>query len=326
MKHVQHIIKNKKNLDIRWEIIRAIRDFFWQEEFFDVETPNMLRLPGQEPYLDPIKTIIHNERGEKFQAYFHTSPEYTMKKMLAAGYEKIFSITKCYRDYESFGGYHHPEFTMLEWYRVEENYTKIMDDIEKLFLYISNRIGSNIDTTFLRISMRDLWEKYVGISLDLCLSADELFHVSKQKGYNPSDDERYEDLFFRIFLNEIEPKLATLGNVIVFDYPAQLASLSRLSKRDNRYAERFEVYIHGIEIANAFSELTDEVEQKKRLEEEKCLRVSLRKDIFDIDDEFLAAVGIMPDSAGIALGVDRLVQVFIGCKNINDVLPLSIEK
>lgn len=347
MSHVTHLAKNKATLELRSQIIRLIREYFWSHEFLEVETPLILRLPGQEPYLTPMPIAIHNERGEEFKGYLHTSPEYTMKKMLAGGFEKIFSICKCFRDHESFGGAHNPEFTMIEWYRTSEDMFVLMQDVEELIAYVVKKLEKlKIENwklfenyklkigNFRRVHMRDLWEECMGINLDDYLNREKMFELCVQKKYNATTDESYEDLFFRIFLNEIEPKLADMGTVIVHHYPAQMAALSRLSPDDPRYAERFEVYVNGVELANAFSELTDADEQLRRLQEEQTLRRSMGKDVYDIDTEFVEALKTMPSSAGIALGVDRLVQVFAtlqqgsgqGCKNIDNVLSLPASK
>ncbi len=337
MPHVQHIANHKQHLDLRWQIIRLVREFFWSENFTEVETPLILRLPGQEPYLSPMKLQMHNEKGESFPGYLHTSPEYTLKKMLGAGYEKIFSLGKVFRDNESFGGTHNPEFTMIEWYRANTNFYKIMDDCEKLFKYLSEKLETRnlklaSETTtnnfqfpisnFKRIHMRDLWKKYAGVNLDEYLTRDSMWMLCAQKRYKPAPTESYEDLFFRIFLNEIEPHLGIDHPVIVHHYPLPMAALAKKSDTNHGYAERFELYAGGNELANAFSELTDPQEQLLRLQKEQEERRALGKDVYDIDMEFIEALRTMPPSAGIALGIDRLVQLFASCQNINDVIPL----
>jgi len=329
MNHLSHIINNKKNIEQRSEIIRQIREFFWSQGFLELETPLILRLPGQEPYLNPMPIKIHDETGKEFSGYLHTSPEYALKKALGAGFEKIFSICKTFRDQESFGGTHNPEFTMIEWYRSNTNMFSLMADCEKLIMELENKIEiedkrSKIEDqrSFERISMKDLWKQIIDINLDDYLTTETMFGLCEEHGYKPGADEKYEDLFYRIFLNEIEPKLADMGAVFVYNYPAQMAALSRLCPNDSRYAERFELYIDGMELANAFSELTDPIEQKKRLLEEQKLRQKLGKPVFDIDEDFVTAVGKMTPSAGIALGIDRLVMILTGCKNINNVILL----
>lgn len=334
MSHLTHIAKNKKNLILRFKIIQWVREWFNSRGFLEVETPIILRLPGQEPYLSPMKLDVHNEKGESFAGYLHTSPEYTLKKMLAAGFGDIYSVCKTFRDYESFGGTHNPEFTMIEWYRTKVDMFKIMDDVEGLFEFLTKktqelRIANlKLQTIgdFERIHMRDLWRKFIGVNLDEYLNKEKMFELCVLRGYKPERNEEYEDLFYRIFLNEIEPHLGKEKPVIVHHYPMQMAALAKQSFQEAGYAERFEVYIGGLELANAFSELTDPDEQLRRLEEEKNKRKELKKDVFDIDKEFVEAVANMPESAGIALGIDRLVQLFTDCKNIDDVIVLPMSK
>ncbi len=337
MSHLLHIQKNKIHLEQRAQIVRFMREFFWSKDFLEVETPLILRLPGQEPYLSPMKVEIHNEKGEAHQGFLHTSPEYTMKKMLGAGFENIFSLTKTFRDYESFGGTHNPEFTMVEWYRNNQTMYDIMDDCEALFAYISKQITDNayfrsllpnavLQRSWKRVHMRDLWQQYLGINLDEYLTVDAMYELNQQHGFYPQKNEPYEDLFYRLFLNKIEPHLGIDEPVIVHHYPAQMAALARIDVADPLYAERFEIYIEGVELANAFGELTDVKEQTKRLEEEREQRKQAGKDVFDIDQEFVDALEGIHTAAGIALGVDRLVQLFTGCKNIDDVLVLPASK
>ncbi len=337
MSHLPHLTKNKQNLQLRFEVIKLLREFFWSQGFTEVDTPNIVKLPGQEPYLSPMKINIHDENGREFAGYLHTSPEYTMKKMLATGWDKIFSICKCYRDYESFGGTHEPEFTMVEWYRADADFVILMEDVEALFSFLLQKLSANFqfpilnfqsisNFKFQKFSMKELWERFAGVNLDNYLDIEKMFELCVKKKYNVKENESYEDLFYRIFLNEIEPKLKDMGGVIVHHYPAQMAALSRLSPTDRRYAERFEVYVNGLELANAFSELTDADEQLKRLQEERALRQKLGKDVYDIDMEFIEALKTMPPSAGIALGIDRLVQVLGGCEKIEDMVVLSASK
>jgi lysyl-tRNA synthetase class 2 len=328
MRHTEHILKNKNDLESRSQIIRLMRDFFWSQDFTEVETPLLVRLPGQEPNLSPMPVSFHNEKNILYSGYLHTSPEYAMKKMLAAGFTKIFSICKCFRDHESFGGLHNPEFTMIEWYRTQADFTKIMDDIDGLLRYLISHLSFKIPSLLAnfekceRIHMRDLWQKYIGINLDSYLDRSSLYQLCLEKKYNVKKDEKYEELFYRIFLNEIEPHLGEKNPTIVHHYPGPMAALAKLSDTEPGYAERFELYLNGIELANAFSELTNSEEQLTRLEQEQKERQKMKKDTYDIDKEFIKAVALMPPSAGIALGVDRLIQIFTGCKNIDDVLVL----
>lgn len=322
MSHVDHLIINKSTLDKRFAIIKATREWFWNQGFVEVETPIIVAAPDQEPTLTIMKTEVVNERGEKFNGYLHTSPEYTMKKMLAAGYEKIFSLGKVFRNNESFGGTHNPEFTMIEWYRAHTDFYTIMDDVEQLCASVLVKVGKP-QWQFTRFHMRDLWKKYVDVNLDEYLTIETMRPLCESFGYKPAADEGYEDLFYRIFLNKIEPELAKMTAVIIHHYPLPMAALSRKSLREVGYAERFEVYINGIELANAYSELTGETEQRERLEREHETRIRQGKDLFPIDEDFITAVGQMPQAAGIALGIDRLVQAVLGVKDMNALLPLS---
>ncbi len=329
--HIDHITKNKTRLEARSAIIRSIREFFWNAKFQEVETPHLLRVPGQEPYLSPMKLKIRDDKGVSHDAYLHTSPEYTMKKMLAAGFGNIFSICKTFRDQESFGGTHNPEFTMIEWYQVHATMVDVMNTLDELMKYLMKKESiSNsqfLISNFQRLSMRDVWKSTIDVNLDNYLDQPSMLALCKERGYKVTDDETYENLFYRIFLNEIETVIFNLhSSIFIHHYPAPMAALARLSTEHVGYAERFETYINGIEIANAFSELTDADEQLQRLQEEQTLRKNLGKDVYDIDMDFVNAVGQMPECAGIALGVDRLVQVLLDVEDIDEVLVLPSSK
>lgn len=323
MSHVNHIATNKEVLLERFQILRLIREWFWSQGFTEVEAPHIVRLPGQEPYLSPMKIDIHNERGETYTGHLHTSPEYLMKKMLAAGFDNIFCLGKVFRDHESFGGTHNPEFTMIEWYRANKDFWSLMTDCEQLIQFILKKVGHpSWFSQVKKIHMRDLWQEYVGINLDDYLTREAMYDLCVTRGFAPLPSESYEDLFFRIFLNDIENKLPIGTPTIVHHYPLPMAALSKASEKERGYAERFELYWGGVELANAFTELTDATEQRRRLIEEQQFRGKTEKPVFAIDEEFIAAVEQMPPATGIALGVDRLVQVITGCKNIDKVLPL----
>ena len=337
----------KNIFDARVEIIKSTREFFWSQGFVETDTPVAVRLAGQEPYLNPLSVAIHNPAGKSEKFYLRTSPEYSLKKLLAAGYEKVFEIGKCFRDYESFGGNHNTEFTMIEWYRApafaEASAGKarllfqIMDDTENLFKYIGQKLNKdhvlykeqcvNITEAWDRLSMKEIWQRYIGVDLDDCLEVAQLAELARSKGYTVQTEDAYEDVFYKIFLNIIEPKLGIAKPVFVYDFPAQMTSLSQLCA-DTRYAERFELYVGGLEVANAFGELTDAVEQAKRLEEDKAKRLELGKEVWPVDPDFIAALASLPVASaeatacqgGIALGVDRMVLLFTGAKDLNEVI------
>lgn len=321
----------KEIYEKRLQILRLTRDFFWSQNFIEAETPIALRLPGQEPYLNPMPVDIQDPYQKSHKFYLRTSPEYSLKKLLAAGWEKIFEISKCFRNVESFGGTHNPEFTMIEWYRAPGSYLDIIDDTENLFKYIGKKIGvqklkyKDRDIDYLvnwdKASVKELWQKYLQVNLDEYLVIENLKKLVMQRGWVVDESDAYEDLFYKIFLNEIEPHLGVERPIFVCDYPAQMCSLSRLCPKDERYAERFELYIGGLELANAFGELTNSVIQNDNLEKDKALRAKLGKETWPIDKDFIEALesGI-PSAGGIALGIDRMVVLFTGARDINEVI------
>ena len=326
----------KKIHDDRIKILKLIREFFWSQNFVETETPIAVRYPGQEPYLNPIPVEFADPSGKKEKFYLHTSPEFALKKLLGAGYEKIFCITKCFRNFEQFGENHNTEFTMIEWYRAPGSYQEIMDDTENMFKDVAKNLQVEvlkykdkevkIFEAWDRMSMKDVWQKYVGVNLDEYLDSKKIKVLAESKGYAVEDNEEYENIFYKIFLNDIEPHLGLERPIFVYDYPAIMTSLSRLCE-DNRYAERFELYIGGLEIANAFGELTDADEQFKRLDEDRQKREKLGKETWPVDPEFISALksGLGDGSAGgIALGVDRMVLLFTGAKDLNEVIFQSV--
>lgn len=351
----------KKVYEDRIKIIRLIREFFSSAGFDEVDTPTAIKLAGQEPYLNPVPLVFHHPFGQMEKFYLRTSPEYALKKLLAVGFNKIFEIAKVFRDYEEFGKTHNPEFTMIEWYRAPGSLENIMDDTEQLFKYVAKNLdpylqipsiispllgerqreGLSMAELFYkdkkikimenweRMEMKTAWEKYAKVNLDDYLTLEEMRILVKNKGYQVSPADAYEDLFFKIFLNEIEPHLGSDVPTIVYNYPAQMCSLSKLCVADKRYAERFELYVGGLELANAFGELTDAEEQKKRLEADKKLRADLGKETWSVDGDFIHALAGLPTEAqqsmaGIALGVDRMVLLFTGAKDINEVIFQSV--
>ena len=314
--------------DERIKIIRLTREFFWRAGFLETDTPVVVRLPGQEPYLSPIPAYFHEPAGTEHKFYLHTSPEFSMKKLLAAGYSKIFQITKCFRDYESFGGAHNPEFAMIEWYRAPGTFLEIMGDTERLFKFIARKLNIKmlehknysipLGGKWERKTMKQIWKKFIGVNLDDCLIAEAMQKLCEKLGYEIQG--AYEDLFYKIFLNKIEPHLGIKKPIFIYDYPAQMCSLSRPAK-DPRYAERFELYIGGLELANAFGELTDAESQKNNLEEDRKKRKQLGCEVYDVDGNFIDAIksGIQP-AGGIALGIDRMIMLFTGARDINEVI------
>lgn len=318
-----HIHKKKELLKKRAEIVRNIRTFFNTSNFVEITAPTVVQYPGQEPNLEPMRVALTDDFKKDHSAYLHTSPEYTLKKCLAAGFDQIYSLGPCYRNQESFGGIHNPEFTMLEWYRSHAGMEAIMDDLDALFQFVApERFIEEIE----RRHMRDVWQQYVGVDLDDYLTTERMYQLCRERGYTVNPDEPYEVLFYTIFIPEIEHHLGKDIPTIIHHYPVQMAALAVLDSDDTRYAERFELYVDGVELANAFTELTDADEQRRRLVAEQQERKQRGMSVYDLDEDFLEAVGAMPPAAGIAFGVDRFVQLVLGCKNIDDVLVLPASK
>lgn len=284
---------------LRSKTFAAIRRFFVDQGFLELDAPALVAYPGQEPYLTPFETTLTDARGRSSKAFLHTSPEYAAKKALAAGVEKLFVLAHVFRNGEELGGLHQPEFMMLEWYRANASYLDLMDDVDGL-------LGIKCD----RLSVRDAFKQYAGLDEQTLLEG--------------SPPDRYEDFFYKIFLNKIEPHLGADRPIILYDYPAPMAALAKLKDGDPRYAERFEVYWKGMELANAFSELTDADEQQRRFMEEQAVRRSLGKPIHPIDEEFVEAVRRLPPSAGIALGVDRLIMARYNINSIEKIMPFPM--
>ncbi|PIR55377.1 EF-P lysine aminoacylase GenX [Candidatus Peregrinibacteria bacterium CG10_big_fil_rev_8_21_14_0_10_36_19] len=304
---------DKETIKKRAFYTQKIRDFFNAQNFTEVETPIMVTIPGMEPHLTPFETQFTDQT----KLYLNHSPELQMKKLLAQGFGNIFNITKVFRNGEIGGNTHNPEFTMIEWYRENANYQNIMEDCEKLISSLAPEItyqGNKIDlkSPWPRKSVQELFKEYCQIDL----TSEDPF-----KNHDTSGCHTWDDKFFKVFLNEIEPHLGKNKPLIVYDYPSSQAALAKKSTKNPFFAERFELYIAGIELANAFSELTDAQEQRDRLKQEQQERKELKKTVFPIDEEFLHSLeSIQFPCAGIALGLDRLLMLLMDKKSINEVL------
>lgn len=324
----------KERLKQRTVLIQKIRQFFCDQNFIEVETPALVKFPGMEPYLDVFKTqfISANPNDPAQDMYLNTSPEYALKKLLVAGYEKIFQITKSFRNKETGGNLHNPEFTMIEWYRAYASYEEIMQDMEGLVFNLARFLHEKGSFTFNgleidckppwpRLKVKDAFKIYAGVQYEDFEDLEKFRTIAQKKGYNVDAHTPYEDVFFMIFMNEVESKLGLDKPVILFDYPAAMAALSKKCLDDPRYAQRFEVYIAGMELCNAFTELNDPVEQRQRLEFERKERQKLGKDDYPVDQSFVSALEFgMPPSGGIALGVDRLIMLLTNTPDIRNIL------
>jgi lysyl-tRNA synthetase class 2 len=329
----------RERLACRGWIKERVRGFFLEQGFTEAETPCLVAHPGMEPNLALFETELRDPARAAASGYLITSPEYALKKLLAAGYSKLFELSRCFRNEEPLGGSHNPEFTMLEWYRTEADYTQLMADTEQLVSGLAQGLFGrtvidwhngqlDLATPWPRVSVAEAFQRYVQFDLVRALDDREYFEsMAAVKGVAAAPDDTFSDLFFRLFIRYIEPRLGEPGStgapwrpVILYDYPAEMAALARLKPSDQRWAERFEVYTGGLELANAFSELTDAAEQRRRLEAEQAERRAAGKPTPPIDEDFLEAVAAMPDSAGIALGFDRLVMLLTNTRDIREVL------
>lgn len=306
----QKIRENPRLLErylVRERVVDTIRGFFKRKGFHEVQTPILVPTPSIEPNLEVFKTQLKTSKGVKRDGYLIMSPEFSIKKLLAAGVGNCFEVAHCFRNEEEVSALHNPEFTILEWYRVNANYRDIMRDFEQLFLKV---IGKN-----------EL--KYQGKSYDLStpwprISVAEAFQKFAGKDVLGVSDEN----FYKIFFNDIEPALAKSKKpFFIYDYPISQASLSRPKESDPRFAERFEVFLAGIELGNCFSELVDWKEQKRRFEEDLAARKKSGKTIYPIDSDLVRALKSgLPPVSGIAVGVDRLIMLAADAPAIADTM------
>lgn len=300
------MISQHKNLILRARVIKAIRSFFDSRGFLEVETP--LRIPANAPeeYIDP-----YTSEG----MYLHTSPEICMKRLLCRGYDNIFQICRCWRSGER-GNRHVPEFTMLEWYRAHSTYYDLMKDCEELLSHVAteccstesvsyNSIPLGLNNGIVTITVDEAFTRYCDVGM-------------KNAVRDGSFDER--------MVTQIEPFLAQEKPVILMDYPIEMAALARPKSDNPSVAERFELYVGGLELANGFSELNDPIEQRKRFVHANLKRAEVGTSTLPIPEPFLQELAKMPPSAGIALGIDRLVMILADADTIDDVVAFTPEQ
>ena len=300
------LVRRKKALQQRARILQGIRQFFIIKGYLEVETSHRIPTPAPESHIDAISSG---------QWFLHTSPELCMKRMMAAGYEKIFQICRCWRERER-GSLHLPEFTLLEWYRAEGDYHSLMEECEGLIRFVARTIGLEQKLIFRshEIDLSEPWER---------ISVKEAFRCYSKTSMAKALE---RNLFDEIMVQDVEPKLGIEKPTFIYDYPGVRGALARLKQEDQTVAERFELYMGGLELANGFSELVDSEEQRRRFHIENANRQSFGKPIYSIPDKFLAELDNMPPSAGIALGVDRLVMVFLDVETIDEVVAFTPEE
>lgn len=333
-------------LKLRSQVVKLIRAWFDGRDFLEVQTPRLVGLPGQEPYLEPFWTTVETPTkvdGEKQQglakrpAGLVTSPEYMCKRLLAAGIPRLYDLGPCFRNAEPWDGTHDPEFLLLEWYRRDAGLEELLQDTENLMREVADACGKGsllFAAPFRRLTVEQAWKTYAGIDLKPLLGdRPAMARACQDRGQSVTEGDTWDDLYFKIFLSEIEPKLGWEEGrpcpTFLYRYPVSQAALARKSRDDAQWADRVEVYVgnpasgESLELANGFAELSDEAEQRQRFGEERALRAGLGKPTWALDEAFLTSLPAMGDAAGIAFGVDRFVMLLAGTASINDILPAS---
>lgn len=308
----------------RRRMTSALRRYFEREGYAEVETPLLVPAPGMEPQITAfaVPFVPETEIGRPRDLYLHTSPEYAMKRLIADGAGAIFQICKVFRNGEVSRS-HNPEFTMLEFYRPHSDYRRIMEDLERALAEAEDAIGGDEyfrRLPFDRVTVRDALLRETGIDLRSCPDARSLATAARGIGIRVDPSDGFDDVFFRIFLERIEPDLGRSRPTYLTEYPAPLASLARLKPDDPSVAERFELYARGLELANGFSELNDASEQRRRLREEQAQRRAKGRPVYPIDERFVEAVGRMPPCGGVAVGLDRVLMLILNVERIDQVL------
>ena len=319
----------------RNRIQAALRSFFAARDFVEVDTATLQISPGNEAHLHAFATEAIGLDGSRTPLYLHTSPEFACKKLLAAGEPRIACFAHVYRNRER-GPLHHPEFTMLEWYRAGESYETLMRDCAEILSLAAETAGTRTLTWRgretdpsqepERLSVAEAFKRFARI--DLLASIDrsgatdrDLLAASlKAAGLRVAEDDTWSDLFSRVIVERVEPNLGLGRATILDEYPVAEAALARPTARDPRVAERFELYACGVELANAFGELTDAAEQRRRFEAEMQEKMRVYGESYPVDEDFLTALAQMPEASGIALGFDRLVMLATGAARIDQVL------
>jgi lysyl-tRNA synthetase class 2 len=319
----------------RGRIRDAFRQDFTEGGFLEVECGALQVSPGNEAHLHAFATERIGTDGTSAPLYLHTSPEFACKKLLAAGERKIFFLGPVYRNRER-GPLHASEFTMLEWYRADEPYSVVIDDTLRLVRHAAGIAGNTMfrfrgrvcdpHAPAERISVAEAFRRFAGIDLLATLTAeggadrDALAAESMRAEVKIADDDSWSDMFSRVLTERVEPQLGIGAPTILDEYPRVEAALARAAAHDTRVAERFELYVCGVEIANGFGELTDASEQRQRFQDEMREKERVYGHTYPIDEDFLAALAIMPQASGVALGFDRLVMLATGAEKIDDVI------
>ncbi len=331
-----------RNVRLRAVLLQSIRAFFDDRDFIEIDPPALATSPGLEVHLDAVgATLREGMGGRVVQRWLVTSPEFHMKRLLVAGFERIYSLGHAFRSGER-GAWHNPEFSMLEWYRAGERYPTLIEDCETLVSHcaaeirqaaaamagppLQPRLGSKA-TPFERMTVRDAVIRYGGYDPGDADDDDAVAARARSAGLEVADSDSVADILTRTLVERVEPALDSERGTVLERWPVAMASLARRFDDDPKHAERFEVYLGGAELANGFSELTDATEQRRRFETDLDTRAAAGMPQFPVDEAFLAALAEgCPPAAGVALGVDRLLMLLVGGRDIEEVLAFPFER
>jgi lysyl-tRNA synthetase class 2 len=303
------------------QYLRATRKFFEQKSFQEVWTPTLVKNPGTEPYLDLFQTEFH--QGQEKRTYFlPTSPELHLKKALAMGLPQIYEIKNCFRNGEK-SDHHSPEFLMLEWYRAFAGLQQIQSDVVDWIQACAQILEVSPPARVTQMTMSQLWSKTLDFELRPASSREELMELAKKLNLCFSDSDSWDEIFFRIFLEKVEPLIPQNELFFLWDYPPSQAALARVSSAG--WGERFEFYWKGLELGNAFHELNHPQVQRERAVEDLALKKKLGKTLPPLDEEFLAALEAgLPPSSGIAVGFERVLLALLDLKSLEQLRLFKI--
>ncbi|MFN8832086.1 MAG: EF-P lysine aminoacylase EpmA [Labrys sp. (in: a-proteobacteria)] len=320
---------------VRTRLKAALRAYFEAEGFLEVEASILQRSPGNETHLHAFRTERIWPDLTRETLYLHTSPEFSAKKLIAAGERRIVDFARVFRNRER-SPIHANEFTMVEWYRAGETYDALMKDCARI-LAIAAEAGGRTRFAFgdrsidpfappERVTLAEAFATHAGIDLLATLDLDgtprreDLAEAARRAGIRLAEDDSWSDIFSRVLVEKVEPNIGRGRATILCEYPAPEAALARRSARDPRVSERFELYACGLELANAFGELTDPVEQRARFEADMDQKERLYGERYPIDEDLLEALSVMPPTSGIALGFERLAMLASGATRIDQVI------
>jgi elongation factor P--(R)-beta-lysine ligase len=315
----------------RNRIFAGVRTWFEARNFLEVDVPALVLSPGNEAHLHAFATDLVHDDGSRETRYLHTSPEFACKKLLAAGEVRIFSLGHVFRNRERTKT-HAPEFTMLEWYRANEDYRTIVEDTLALVRLAADVAGCavwrwkeltcDVHTAAEWLSVREAFIRFAGVDLSATMSESGVPERNALARVSPvafGADESWSDIFSRILVEKVEPHLGRDRLTVLYEYPACEAALARVCAHDRRVAERFELYAAGVELANGFGELTDAVEQRRRFTQDMDLKQRLYGERYPLDEDLLDALTRMPPASGVALGLDRVIMLATGATSVEQV-------